>query len=78
MMSEKIFLGSMNYILIKTTNSFIILINVQNSSRMARNQTKHSVWTQIESEQLIQWLENPENLRKIKTMMGSFEKDNYL
>jgi len=65
MMSEKIFFSS---------NSSIILMTTQNRSRMARNQTKHSVWTQTEQEQLIQWLEDPENLRKTNKGSGVSKK----
>jgi len=52
-------------------------MTTQNGSRMARNQTEHSVWTQTEQEQLIQWLEDPENLRKTKKRIGGFQKGNY-
>jgi len=65
MMSEKIFFGS---------NSSIILMTTQNRSGMARNQTEHSVWTQTEQVQLIQWLEDPENLRKTKKGSGVSKK----
>ncbi|RPA97590.1 hypothetical protein L873DRAFT_1844779 [Choiromyces venosus 120613-1] len=41
---------------------------------MARNHTQHSVWTQTEQEELIQWLEEPHNLQKIKKGSGISKK----
>jgi len=49
-------------------------MSVQNESRRARIYTAHSVWTQSEQEQLIQWLEEPENLRKTKKGSGISKK----
>ncbi|KAG0126626.1 hypothetical protein HOY82DRAFT_542449 [Tuber indicum] len=34
----------------------------------------HSIWTEDENEQLIQWLEDPENLRKMKQGSGVSKK----
>jgi hypothetical protein len=41
---------------------------------MARNHSEHSIWTQDENEQLIQWLEDPTNLQKTKKGSGISRK----
>ena len=35
-----------------------------------RNHNTHSIWTKEENELLVQWLENPENLRKTRKGSG--------
>ena len=49
-------------------------MSAQNESRRVRIHTTHSIWTQSEQEQLIQWLEEPENLRKTKKESGISKK----
>ena len=49
-------------------------MSAQNESRRVRIHTAHSVWTQSEQEQLIQWLEEPENLLKTKKGSGISKK----
>ena len=73
-MSEKILFHPSNQILTKTTKSAITIMSAQNESRGARIHTAHLVWTQSEQEQLIQWLEEPENLHKAKKGSGISKK----
>jgi len=42
----------------------------QKSSSGEGRYCQPSIWTENENEQLIQWLEDPENLRKIKNGSG--------
>ena len=74
MMSEEIIGHLANGILIKTTNSLTVTMSMPDSSRMARNHTEHSIWTHSEQEELIQWLEEPQNLRKTKKGSGISKK----
>lgn len=46
----------------------------QKSSSGGGRHGPHSIWTENENEQLIQWLEDPENLRKIKKGSGVSKK----
>lgn len=71
--SQKILFYLASSILIKTTN-FSTAIMSTNTMRMARNHTQHSVWTQTEQEELIQWLEEPHNLQKTKKGSGISKK----
>ena len=73
-MSQKIWFYLVNGSLMKTTTSSITIISTINSLGMARNHTQHSVWTQTEQEQLIQWLEEPQNLQKTKKGSGISKK----
>ena len=46
----------------------------QKSSSGGGRHGPHSIWTENENQQLIQWLEDPENLRKIKKGSGVSKK----
>jgi len=41
---------------------------------MPRDYSENTVWTRAETKSLIQWLEDPENLRKIKKGSGITKK----
>jgi len=70
---EKNFIAS---VAITTTISFFTIMaeQQQKSSSGGGRHGPHSIWTEIENEQLMQWLEDPENLRKMKKGSGVSKK----